>query len=359
MNLQAPDQMTDPALIDEVGAMSRRLLTRWTMPVVASLTAALAVGCGGDNETLPPPELIQITAANQVAVARATAVDSSDLVGIMGLWRSTAPLAQQLDASAASTARALREAIAGARESATGARPAGMLSWTTPCSASGSKAVTLDDRDGDTLPSSGDVLTVVFNDCQERTSPLIQGSLIVNVTGFSDAQFSGLFTFAQLKVIAGRSTHSWSGQAHCVYGAEVDASGTETFRMKLTVAAERLVMSIFQPSYSETFTHDPDFSATWADVSPMTTPEFWTTTTSGTLSVASLGGKLIVVTDPALHGLFGEGWPDSGQMLITGFQSRLRMTMLDSATVRLELDANNDGTFESSRDIPWVALWPS
>jgi hypothetical protein len=129
--------------------------------------------------------------------------------------------------------------------------------------------------------------------------------------------------------------------------------------MKLTVAAERLVMSVSQPSYIETFTHDPDFSAEWADVSPLSAPEFLTTTTSGTLSVASLNGKLIVVTDPPIHALFSEGWPDSGQMLITGFQSRLRMTMLDSATVRLELDANNDGAFESSRDVSWVELYPS
>jgi len=50
--------------------------------------------------------------------------------------------------------------------------------------------------------------------------------------------------------------------------------------------------------------------------------------------------------------------PTSGTVLITGYQSKLRMTVVNTTTVRLELDANNDGTYESTRDIPWSELLP-
>jgi hypothetical protein len=50
-------------------------------------------------------------------------------------------------------------------------------------------------------------------------------------------------------------------------------------------------------------------------------------------------------------------YPRAGQRLVSGASgSRLQLTALSVTTVRVELDANGDGTFEQSRELPWGAL---
>jgi hypothetical protein len=79
---------------------------------------------------------------------------------------------------------------------------------------------------------------------------------------------------------------------------------------------------------------------------------------TGKFLAASLGAKTIVATDPPVRDVWTEDAPQSGTVLVTGYQSKLRMTVLNTTTVRLELDANNDGAYESTLDIPWTEFLP-
>ena len=101
----------------------------------------------------------------------------------------------------------------------------------------------------------------------------------------------------------------------------------------------------------------PDSCELWNDVMPTTAPGYSTSVLNGKLAFASLG-KVLLATDPPFRDVWEEDGPQSGAVLITGYQSRLRVSVVNTTTARLELDANNDGTYESTRDVPWSELLP-
>jgi len=327
-------------------ALHRRLRTG------ACFAAILAAGCGGGGGDSPPlPELLQITPTNQVAVAQAVAVNFTGLDTVRDV---PAPLAA--DASPAKGAAAKR-ALDTAMGVSARALPLATTSITEPCPAGGSLAVTFDDRDNNATPSAGDVLTAVFNDCRDTDSVLITGGFAINIASSSESVFSGLFTFNQLKLTDADGSVSMGGQANFVYTDSRDAAGTWTTRVEMKVVAAGLVSSVTTPAYRETFTYDPEFAGLWNDVTPASAPGYSTAVLGGRMSVASLG-KVVLATDPPLRDVWETGGLQSGAVLVTGFQSRLRVSVLNATTARLELDANNDGSFESTRDVPWSELLP-
>ena len=328
-----------------------------TPRLIACLGAVIAAGCGGGSDevlTPPPPELLQITSGNQVAVAGATAMNFSILDSLRDVPTAAASGAPQARGTADPVKHALGRSVARIAR----AVPLGTISVTEPCPFSGSIAITLDDRDNNAAPSPGDVLTSVFNDCREEASSLINGSFAVNIAGYSNSLLSGLFTFSALTVADADGTITMSGQADLAYAVSSDSAGTWTTRIEMKVAPAGLGASISSPQYRETFNYDADFGAQWTDVSPVAASGYSTSVLNGKFLAASLGAKTIVATDPPIRDVWVDDGPQSGAALITGHQSRLRMTVVSTTTARLELDANNDGTFEETRDIPWSELLP-
>lgn len=141
------------------------------------------------------------------------------------------------------------------------------------------------------------------------------------------------------------------------YAISPDSAATSTTRVDMKVATAGLVSSVSTASYRETFNYETDFSAIWSDVTPATAPGYSTAALSGKVAFASLG-KVLLATDPPIRMARDEGGPDSGGVLITGHQSRPRLSVVNTTMARLDLNANNDGTFESTRDITWDELLP-
>lgn len=319
--------------------------------------AIIAAGCGGGSDevlTPPPPELLQITSGNQVAVARATAMNFFTLDSLRDVPAAGASGAAQ----ARGTFDAVRHALGRSVASAARAFPLGTISVTEPCAFSGSIAITLDDRDNNAAPSAGDVLTSVFNDCREEASSSIAGSFVVNIASYSQPLLSGLFTFNALTLADADGRVTMSGQANLAYAVSSDSAGTWTTRVEMKVAPAGLSASIVTAPYRETFNYDADFGAQWTDVSPVATSGYSMSVLNGKFLASSLGAKTVVATDPPIRDVWVEDGPQSGAALITGYQSRLRLTVVSTTTARLELDADNDGTFETTRDIPWSELLP-
>jgi hypothetical protein len=336
--------------------MARSFALDRTLRVAACFGAILATGCGGGGDgggSPPPPELLQITAGNQVAVAKATAMNFASLDSVRDVPNATAAAGPKASSDGGSAKHALGKAIAAAGK----ALPLGTISMTEPCPSGGSIAITLDDRDNNATLSAGDVLTSVFDNCRDSPTSSVNGSFVANIATYSDAAMSGLFSFNQLTVADTDGSASVNGQANLAYTTSRDAAGTWTTRAEMKVVSS-LTSALTLPKYKETFTYDADFSGVWNDVTPTAAPGYSTSVLTGKFLAASLGAKAIVATDPPVRDVWTEDAPQSGTVLVTGYQSKLRMTVLNTTTVRLELDANNDGAYESTLDIPWTELLP-
>jgi len=78
---------------------------------------------------------------------------------------------------------------------------------------------------------------------------------------------------------------------------------------------------------------------------------------SGTMSAQSLGGSITISTPQPLVQLSTDNYPSAGQVIVTGATgSAVRATVLDNTQVRVELDANGDGTYESTATVAWTTL---
>lgn len=336
--------------------MSERLAMNRTVRIAACLVAALAAGCGGGgDDSPPPPELLQITTGNQVTVAKAVALDFGVLDSTRDLPAANPLAAPPANAAEAPLKRALDVTVARAGR----AMPMATTSITDSCPAGGSVTITIEDRDNNATPSAGDLLTTVFNDCRETPTSLLTGGFTVNFSSYASTQFSGLLTFTQLTLTDEDGTLSMNGPANVVYSESTDAAGNSTARSEITVAPGGLVASASSLKIKETLSHEPGFAGIWTDVYSSATGQGYNTAAlNGRVGFASLGGKVVLATDPPIKAVDGEDGPQSGAVLVTGYQSKLRMTVLNSTTARLELDANNDGTYESTVDVPWNELLP-
>jgi hypothetical protein len=149
-----------------------------------------------------------------------------------------------------------------------------------------------------------------------------------------------------------------------IYSERVDPMGTLTIQMSSTVAPGGLIASASASTsiLSDTFTYDEGFASVSIEVTPATPtpPGFSTLALNGIVKVDSLTGRIRIVTDPMtpVRETFDAQYPESGLVTAVGKDSQLRMTVLDTERVRIELDANNDDTFEGTKVVLWTELLP-
>ena len=355
--------------------MSTRLVLGRTVRLAALTAAIFAVSCGGDSSdggtavtpiVPPPPTMVTITAANQDAVARATVANFFTMGGVGVLpTAAPAPAKAMADAVSAVPMYALSKAAAPVQASSNRASRLAVVSQTEPCPGGGSLTLTIDDRDSNAVLSGGDAMSFAFNQCREDLSTMVNGTLAMGIATASESstgmQMSGTFTFQQLVVVDGGFTSSMNGAMNATYTETIGSTGTTT-RIDVTVTPGGFVAQGSTPTVNDTFTYDAGFVAVGIEFLPSaSTSVGWTTTSlNGTVLVASLSGRMTLVTDPTtpVHETSTALHPDTGQVSVLGNASRLRLTVLVTDRVRSELDANNDGTYESTKELTWAQLLP-
>jgi hypothetical protein len=78
---------------------------------------------------------------------------------------------------------------------------------------------------------------------------------------------------------------------------------------------------------------------------------------TGSLAGEAVGGIVAVATIAPTGGFVGEPNPSRGAFLVRGVDGcRLEITIVDSATIRVDLDADGDGTFETTLQTDWQSL---
>jgi hypothetical protein len=84
-------------------------------------------------------------------------------------------------------------------------------------------------------------------------------------------------------------------------------------------------------------------------------PSPYTSSASGTLDSTQLAG-IIRYSTPVIFSGFDSDYPSSGEFLVSGAGSSLRLIAIDNVNVTIELDTNGDGTVDETLQTTWVEL---
>ena len=290
--------------------------------------------------TPPPSTPVTVTASNATqvsATALKPAVGGGGALGtVTGLETTAAPQARAVTRALLAVARDSQTQLSASQG------VVGAAAQTFQCAVSGS--VTAD------ISADGTSGTFTFNACSDIAGETISGS--ASATGVSAASdgshFSGNFRvditftvtgFAPLRIVGDFSivencntsndcTHSFTGTS---LGSQ---QGNETWFITNFTINESLVNST----------------------------QNLTVTFNYTVSSTALNGSVTVITSTPFEGLASARHPSTGVAVATGKNnSKVRVTVLGNDPtapdqVKIEVDADGDGAYESSTLYPWSTL---
>ena len=327
-----------------------RKMTLFPICVVAALTA-----CGGGGASSPAAAPAALNNANQTTAAQeATSTAYLPLVGAQTLTGAQTLDEAVLFSIARQQLNLLPSYLAAARSSTT--LTGVVQSQTGNCTYGGTVTVSASDADNNNVLSTGDSATLAFNNCGE-SGVTLTGSLafhINNLTGaFASTNYSGSFTmtFTDFGVTSSQFSASLSGPLTLT----LSESGANTMSESLSTPSLSVSGTYAGASRTRSLTN---YSATM-NRTPNSTYGYTTSyTLSGAVASSALASQSIsFATTTPFVSLASDYYPSSGDMLITGSAStKVRITALSNTQVRLELDANGDGTYEDSTTLNWNTL---
>ena len=323
-----------------------------------ALLSACGGGDGGTSHTVGPTGL-NITSANQDAVTHATVTGGLAVSNIQtatsaaGNGQQPTSVATRAHSLSALMQRTLSAGVKSRMSIEGASTPPASLGDTQACSVSGSLTVTFDDRDGSGLLSTGDVLSVQFNDCRDSATSLYNGKAVITLTTVPNAsQITASADFQNVSSVQGASTSAINGSLVVV---ETD-SGTDA-TTSLTVGSTALTITLASPGYSDVATLS---AGTRITVDQQFAAARTAQSYDGTLQAQSIpGGAVTLTTVSPIVQLDADAYPSSGVLKVKGAHGTLLLTVLSATTLQEQLDADDDGTYESTTTVAWSTLFPS
>lgn len=323
------------------------------LPLSLALATSLLAACGGGgggSASAPPPAPVetrlQFSATNEEAVARAA-------LGALDFTLSAADLGQAPGSSAAAAPQ--RQAFA--------APPlqqplvVSNLNVTLPCPSGGRILISHDDANNNGSLDTGDSLSTELQGCT-TTEGVGNGRLLMRVREFSSTFFSTLLGF-DLDVQA-LSEQRPNGDLMQGSG-RFSVTSSETGTGLRTLLVEVPSLSLSSRVANQTSTHQAVGLRAQTQRQANRVPLGTQIELSATqLSSSDFGNRIVSLnTAPAFFVLDGDRYPSSGQLLVQGVGvSQLRIVALNASQLRLDRDADGDGSFESSRTLEWSRFWP-
>lgn len=227
-------------------------------------------------------------------------------------------------------------------------RSVGQPSGQDPCSSAGFVNRTVQDTDGNGVPSPNDSYSLAYTGCLEQAAGnRHDGTVLLTLTTYAGGggalgfNLSGSVTvFIQIDTPNGLKTIS--GQF--TVSASEDAFGTDV-----------LTLDVITLDVQGPLNH-----STWLSGHVQHTVQAngaYTLVCDGRVSSTRLGGTISWNTGP--QGLTGQQgqWPSLGTLVIHGANlSTIRIAAIDALRCQVDLDADGDQVFESSNVRFWAAL---
>ena len=324
-----------------------------TLLILSSILAACGGGGGSDapaasSQNPAPPAKAVLSDANYVAVAQESLSSSSYLADASTL----AVGAEVNDANVLvrfgqAQAGKLPGRLAGTQALVTGAT----TSTTEACTGGGSLTIVENDLNGNGLPDVGDSGSITANNCMFEGSTFT-GVLKLAVNAFSGnintLPISATITLTFSDLTARSAAASSTGNGTIVLSLNAPTSSNQTASLKSTQFTATSTYG--GASYSRTlddYTVVVDSNATSSK-----------TTAAGTLTSSAFDSKSVTIATPVpFVRAFTQRYPASGQATATGANGAVvRVTAISNTQVMIELDADANGSFETSVKKLWSEL---
>ena len=245
-------------------------------------------------------------------------------------------------------------AIAVANPVAAGA----ISSQTVSCAGAGTLSVSANDADNSGNISAGDTLTIIANSCTSA-SGTVSGSLTFAINSYSGNLNSYVYN-ASMTLAFGSFSLTAPGYSSSANGSmtlSMDSNGQYT--AGASVSAPSLTVSATYAGVPRTRSLS-NYVATYRRA-PASGPGYNSKTTytiNGGVTSSAFGSQTIAFATTTPLVVYGtQVYPAEGSMTITGASNtRLRLTALSNTQVQEELDANGDGTYESTTTVAWNTL---
>lgn len=318
---------------------------KWTLLPTALVFFAGCSGGGGDDP--PPVPLATITAANAPAIASSVmsaALDGGDLGSFaFGPMGSSVSSPKSTRVYYSKVAAIQNEQIGALLQHTQAVSLVPIGPEATQCTGGGTVTVSGNIANPATL-SPNDTITFDFAACVEDGATT-SGKFSMRVTSFTGDAASGVFSFGVTATITSLQI-TVAGETATVNGSvsiSINAAGS-----MVTTAVTSSSISVGDGGSTHTLR---DYSS----IRQLTSGAF-TLDVRGSLTSSDFSGAVNFATSALLQGL-GDGNAYTGHVLITGANgATIKVVVLDSTFLRLEVDSSGDGVVDATLDFTWDDL---
>ena len=319
--------------------------TNYLILTALLLLAACGGGSGGGTTVTSPDPSLSINSNNAMLVA-SVSYRSALVSGELGSLSGTDLL---LDTGPGGVT-SLDGAMSGAVKTGAGQAQVPIPAETTPCSSSGTVTVSGDIADPFTPTlSPGDFFVIDYAACDEGFGDVIDGLLRMDIVTFSGDFLSELFemtvtlTLDTFQVTTGEDVLRSHGDATVSLNT-MNSQAVETSLSGKSMRSDFNAMSDLLTNFTSASTFDGG-----------QVPSPFTMSASGTLDSSELPG-IISYSTPVTFAGFDSDYPSSGEFLVSGSSSSLRLIAVDNVNVVIEIDTNGDGTVDETLQTTWAEL---
>ena len=315
-------------------------LARASLAGLAGLALA-ACGGGGGGGGAPAAPTVVVSAGNQDTLAR---------TGMVALQAGV--LGATLGVAGGGSPSALAAAAAGRKRAAAVLAPE-----VEYCAVSGSTTTVYDDRDNSGTATPGDAATITYNACSEVAGEVTNGTIGAVYTQIQLSTFpvvigarittNGLRTQTATRSIAAQGGFDFL----------VSAQSLSSDSLNVSVPGA-LTLVITTPLYADSVTLragyvlQADYDAS-ALPPGGTVPGRTTTTASGLVDSSVAGGTVRINTLQPFVQYDVDPYPRTGRFEVVGRTGSVQASVLSTAQVQIDLDADGNGSFEATKTVNW------
>ena len=228
---------------------------------------------------------------------------------------------------------------------------------TIPCAVEGTMTISGEIADIVTPTlSAGDYFQYEYSGCDDGLGEVKNGTVRTDIDAFSGDLNTGLFSMTMTNTLTNFQVSIFENQSTTATevvtsngGATLTIDATSWPFLSYSVSGNSLVVDTLSSSESLV-----NFASTFTvDGNVVTSP--YTHSSSGTLDSTQLAGVIRYSNSVTFAGL-GIDYPGSGEFLVEGLASSLRLFAEDNVNVRIEIDLGADGTIDETINTTWTLL---